>query len=372
MSEKNMGSRMIRPFIAGCVVLMAALFAMLLHFEAKDRNRPIVTVGAVLPGISTTPGSWCEAHRFGLQKAAEAMGVRLVIRDNAMENSGKCAAAIKELADEGAELIFLCSYGYAEEAAETLARYPKISFVTHSAEASAPNLSTCALRIYQGRYLAGALAGIRTKSNIIGYVVGTPNAQANRQLNAFVLGAQRVNPKARVIVAWTGGWAIRPKEMEAVRGLVEKGADILAYHQDDATVPQMADAMNVDFIGFNASFAGTSSHCVASLVCSWDAYYAENMKRYLKGELKMRPYYWTGIETGAVRLTDVTTELGFDGGYALANIRDDLVNRHYNIFSGPLYDKDGVLRCLRGETIHDETLLKRMDWQAKGVEFLGS
>ena len=94
------------------------------------------------------------------------------------------------------------------------------------------------------------------------------------------------------------------------------------------------------------------------------------MKRYLRGESGGNAYHWTGLESGAIQIVDVSRDLGYETGRAMAEVLDDVVTRRYNIFSGPLYDTGGVLRCLRGETIHDETLLKDMDWFVKGVEFL--
>ena len=350
-----------------CGLLVFGMLAMVFGFDAGD-DRRTEKVGFIILGGIDEPG-WNESHYEGIKSACETLGVALLVREHVAEGTGAVNEAIRSLADEGAGMIFLCSYGYPEEARETVAAYPGIAFATHAPSPDVPNITSCFPRMFQGRYLAGALAGLRTKTNVIGYVAAMPNAQVNRNLNAFALGALRANPNARIVVAWTGAWEDAEKEKENVLQLVHRsGADIITYQQDDQAVPDACETLGIDFISVNTRLANYPHH-LASITCRWDIYYRHILQRYLKGELNAIRNRWIGIDEGAIHLADVSERIGLDAGYAVAGLRRDLEGFH-PIFRGPIRDTRGLLRVGAGEVLHDDALLARMDWYVEGVEFL--
>ena len=352
------------------LLLVLGMFAMVLRFEPEQSQSP-AKIGFVVLGDVNEPG-WNESHYLGVKSACDELGVELLVRDRVPEQSGECVKAVEELAAEGAGMIYLCSYGYAEALKETVGKYPNVSFVTNAAGNYAPNLTAHFVRMHQGRYLAGALAGMKTKSGVVGYVAAMPNSEVNREINAFTLGVRRVNPTARVAVAWTGAWENVSMEQANVRRLVnEKGADVVTYHQDDQSVPKEAEILGLDYIGFNVRFPEKSAHCLGSVVCRWDIYYKNLVQRYLKRELDAVRNHWIGVTEGAVWLADVPESIGLDTGYRIAALRREIENRRHPIFHGPLYDNKGVLRVGADEVLRDEALISRMDWFVEGVEFLG-
>ena len=65
------------------------------------------------------------------------------------------------------------------------------------------------------QYLSGIVAGNTTKTNKLGFVAAKPIPQVRRNINAFLLGARSVNPKAEVHVIFTGDWSLPTKEADA-------------------------------------------------------------------------------------------------------------------------------------------------------------
>lgn len=349
------------------VLLVAGMFALVFSFapEQGQRNEKI---GLVLPYGLDNPG-WSGSHYKGMKSACEAFGVELLVRENIGTND--CVDAVQDLIDAGTGMIFLCGNTYPAAAQEVITQNPKTAFATIAIGADAPNLTVYFARMHQGRYLAGALAAMRTKSNVIGYVASMPKAPVIREINAFTLGARRMNPNVRVVVAWSGVWADPKTETETTRRLIEKsGADVLTYHQDDQAVPDTCEALGVDYIGFNA-WLPESGHCLGSVVCRWDIYYRHVIQQYLKGEQSVVKNRWIGVDQGAICLEDVPEKIGLETGYALVNLRREIENRRHPIFRGPIRDNTGVLRVGAGEVIRDDTLIYRMDWFVEGVEFLG-
>ena len=258
------------------IVVVALAFGLEQEPEQKDK------VGFITIGDIREPG-WNASQYEGIKAATEKFGIQLLVRDNVKENSGECPAVIRELIKEGASMIFLASYSYSSEAKDLVDEYPNIAFATNSAEVHARNMTAYFVRMYQARYLAGALAGLKTRSNTIGYVAAIPNSEVNRGINAFTLGVRRTNPAAKVVVMWTGSWQDEAKEaINAERLIREKGADVLTYHQDEDSVCRTAERHGVDFIGYNALLTGYSTHYLTSVVCRWDLYYIDIVQRYLK------------------------------------------------------------------------------------------
>ena len=349
------------------VLVLAALLGTVFLFDGtRDDGTPVV--GFVITGKAHDPG-WngklCEA----MEKVAKKMEMKLIIKEDVRENAGECPIAIQELAEAQAGLIFLTSYAYPEEAKDVVADYPRISFSTIAAQHTTRNMTASFVRLYQGRYLSGIIAGMSTKSNIIGYVAAMNNSEVNRGINAFTMGAQRVNPGVKVIVSFTGSWQDDEKEAEGARRLAGAGADVITYHQNQRAVPDTCDAMGVDFIGYHEAFEGYSDHYLTSVVCRWEAYYEDIVERYLKGELGRESVHWMGMEKDAVYLSPYSDRVTEEMREEVERARRDMLDG-FLVFSGEIYDNQGNLRCKRGETLSDGILLEHVNWQVKGVEVL--
>ncbi|MBR6013995.1 MAG: BMP family ABC transporter substrate-binding protein [Selenomonadaceae bacterium] len=353
--------------IAGVFFLLAFILSAV-NFGKTLEDQP-EKIGFIILGDITKPG-WNESHYRGIKAACENFGIELMVRDNVKENSGQCPVAIRELAENGAKMIFLASYSYSLEARDIVEEYPKIAFATNSAEIHSRNMTAYFVRMYQARYLSGALAGMKTKSNVIGYVAAMPNSEVIRGIDAFALGVQRVNPDAKVVVMWTGKWQDEETEAaHAERLIKEAGADVLTYHQDEDSTARTADKFGVDFIAYNEVLKGYSEHYLASVVCNWESYYVDIIQRYLKGEINSVKNHWLGIDRGAVGLSNYSSAVTPDMITKLDYLKQELTN-HYQIFSGPLYNIDGEIFCEEGDAISDDKLLEDMNQLVRGVEIL--
>ena len=346
------------------VLPVALVFNFNKEFAERKEKIGFITLGDI------KKAGWNKSHYEGIKAACAEFGIELMVRDKVKENSGQCQAAIKDLVENGASMIFLASYAYSREAQDLIREYPHVAFATNSAEVHAKNLTAYFPRMYQARYLSGALAGMRTKSNVIGYVAAMPNTEVNRGINAFTLGIQKTNPQAKVVVMWTGAWQNEKIEAEHAEILIKKaGADVLAYHQDEDTVAQVAEKFGADFIAYNAILDNNSEHYLTSAICHWDLYYYDMIQRYLKGEINSVKNHWVGIERGAVMLSEYSPAVSEEMISKLDSLKQELINGKL-IFSGDIYDNTGTLRCEVGEAISDDTLLEDMNWLVKGVEIL--
>ncbi|MBQ6298744.1 MAG: BMP family ABC transporter substrate-binding protein [Selenomonadaceae bacterium] len=348
------------------IIVLPVIMFLNANEEFKEHEEKI---GFIILGDITIPG-WNKSHYDGIKSACEEFGIKLLVRDNVKENNGECPAAIKDLADSGAGMIFLASYSYSIEAQNIIGEYPNIAFATNSAEVHAKNMTAYFARMYQARYLSGALAGMKTKSNVIGYVAAMSNTEVNRGINAFTLGVQRTNPNAKVVVMWTGSWQDEKVEAQHAERLIkEAGADVLTYHQDEDATAQVAEKYDADFIAYNAILDTKSEHYLTSVVCQWNLYYLDMIQRYLKGEINTVKNHWLGIDRGAIMLSEFSPAVSQKMIIKIDSLKQELING-YLIFEGEIYDNTGKIRCAAGEAISDDTLLEDINWLVKGVEVL--
>lgn len=350
------------------LALLTTILIMIFTFDvAPEKEHP--TIGFIILGDIQEPG-WNASQYAGITSACKELGLPLHVRDHVRENSGQCPAAIRELANLGCDMIFLCSYTYAKEALPMVQAFPHIAFATVGAEVHTANLTAYFVRMYQARYLSGVLAGLRTTTKTIGYVAAKPNTEVNRGINAFTLGVRASNPEARVVVAWTGAWQDAVKEAENVHRLVRDAhADVITYHQDDRTVPTTAEAENVFFFGYNTPLRTTSERYLGTVLCRWDIYYRNILQRFLKGEMNAVKNHWLGMDQQVVALTDMPPSVTPALRAQLDTLQQELAHGKL-IFVGPLWDNTGRLRCAAGEAISDDTLMENMPWYVVGVTFL--
>jgi basic membrane protein A and related proteins len=95
--------------------------------------------------------------------------------------------------------------------------------------ASLPNVRAVVFRENEGSFLAGALAGELTRSGTVGFVGGMQLPLIRRFEVGFRAGVRAVNPRATVLVSYTGTFDDERKGMEVGRDLYERGCDIVFH-----------------------------------------------------------------------------------------------------------------------------------------------
>ena len=356
----------ILPVFAAAVTLTIIYFVTFQLDTTSESNRE--KIGFVITGDVREKG-WNGSHYNGIKKACEELDLELLLREKIPEKSGKCQGAVEDLISKGAKIIFLMSFNYPAEVREIMDEHPNIYFVSISTLEKAKNMTSCFARLYQGRYLSGVLAGKQTKTNNVGYVAAMQNSEVNRGINAFTLGVRRVNPNAKVFVIFTGAWQNEEVEAKNAETLIKNfDVDVLTYHQNGDTTGRVAEKFGVDFIGFNAILENYSEHYLTSVVCNWDLFYQDILRKHLKGELASTRNYWVGAQQGAIDFSEYSKAVDMQTRLDLNEIKHELSDNRNLIFADEIFDNEGNLRCSKNQVISDKDLLKNINWFVDGVE----
>jgi simple sugar transport system substrate-binding protein len=274
--------------------------------------------------------------------------------------------AIEQLARTGHNLIFTTSFGYMEPTLNVAKKFPKVKFEHATGFKRADNVSTYAAKFHEGRYIIGQIAGKTTKTNTIGYIVSFPIPEVVAGVNAFMLGAQSVNPNLKVKIVWVNSWFDPGKEADAAKALIAQGADVLVQHTDSAAAMQEAEKAGVHAFGQASDMAKFGPKAqLSAIVDDWTTYYSGRVQAALEGTWKSTDT-WGGLAEDMVHMA------------AYANMPDDvkkmaeetqaaIKSGKLNPFKGPIYKQDGTLVVKEGESLSDKDVLS-MNWYVKGVD----
>lgn len=311
-------------------------------------------------------GGYTYAHDQGRLYLEEELGVKTIYKESVPETQ-QVEEEVRTMVDQGANLIFATSFGYMDYIEKISKEYPEVAFFHCSGYKTTDNMANYFGRIYQARYLSGIVAGMKTESDVIGYVGAFPIPEVIRGINAFTLGVQSVNPDAVVKVTWTSTWYDPEKEKSAAIALLDSGADIIAQHQDTAGPQQAAEERGAYSIGYNTDMSAMAPKAyMTGPIWNWGPYYVAQTQAVIDGTFAPHSY-WEGLDDDIVRLAPLTENAPEGAQEAVDAATAEILDGTNTIFAGPIYDQAGELKVAEGETMTDEQLLS-FDWFVKGVE----
>ena len=346
-------------------LISVVLIIVIRSFRLPETERQL-TVGCVLIGTKEDMG-WNENHYNSILNACRAHGCGFTVRESVAENNVAVSEAVAGLVKEGVNVIFLTSYGYGASMDELARANPRVAFFGIAGEGAAKNATTYFARLYHVRYLSGIIAGATSKTGVLGYVAAMPNAQTNRGINAYAMGVRFANPKARLIVRFTGSWDNEAAERESVALLQQQGADVITYHTDKPHSIDEAEKRGLMSVGYEAVHGDYSDRFLTAALYDWEVIYEKVLEDYLSGRTNFSNSYWLGLEDGAVAMHTLSPFVSERARF-LASMEKQRIMNDRSMFSGVIYDNKGTLRCEDGERINDRELFTGMDWFVEGVE----
>jgi basic membrane protein A and related proteins len=309
---------------------------------------------------------WTYQHDEARQAMQKSLGAKVQTRFvEAVPEGADAERVMREMAAGGTKLIFATSFGYLEPALRVAAEFKDVKFEHAGGYKTAANFNTYNARFYEGRWLAGYLAGRSSKAGVAGYVAGFPLPEVVQGINAFALGMRAANPSATVRVAWLGTWFDPPKERDAALALIGGGADVLANHSGSPAVPQTAQERGVKVIGYQSDMSRFAPDAqLAAVTSDWSSHYTRVAQAVMAGTWQPHPM-WGGMKDGMVRLAAVHAAVPADVKRELAAREQALIAGTAGPFIGRLVDQDGRVRQERG-ALGDDAIAK-MDWFVQGV-----
>ena len=334
-----------------------------------------IKVGVLYIGSASDTSGYTYAHELGIQGMIANLGMSdsQVMRKEMIDHGDTEAVtkALDECIEEGCNVIFTTSWGYMDETADYAEKYPDIYFAHGTGYLSnGKNFTNYFGRIYQARYLSGIVAGLKTKSNLIGYVsaMGSDNSECTGGIDAFAMGIESVNPDAKVLVAVTNSWFSPEDEQAASDALIAKGCDVLAQHVD-TTAPQTASESNGTWsIGYNSDMSKeTPNATLTSVIWNWSAYYTAFVNSIVNATYDATNYYG-GMDESLVGLTNLSSLCDEATQEKVSEAQQKILKGEFGVFDGEILTNDGTTVGEAGKTLDDATIIGGINWYYHNVE----
>lgn len=278
--------------------------------------------------------------------------------------------AIEECVSDGCNIIFTTSWGYMQVTADMAEKYPDVYFSHGTGYMSnGKNFNNYFGRIYQARYLSGIVAGMNTKNNKIGYVAAqdSSNAEVTGGIDAFAIGVESVNPKAKIYVDVTNSWYDEKKEKKASERLLSMGCDVMTQHCDTSYPQTLAQEKGVYGIGYNSDMSKeTPKSCLTSVIWNWSAYYTAAVKSVIDGTWDGSNYYG-GMAEGLVEITDLASFAADGTQQKVDEATAEILSGQNNVFDGVLETNTGKKIGQKGKTLDDATITGKINWYYRNV-----
>ena len=302
--------------------------------------------------------------------AAKGINVEWSIKWNIGEDSS-CEEANIELAEEGCQLIINNSFGFEEYMLKVAPDYPDIEFIACTNQASAvddlPNTHNAFANIYEGRYLAGVVAGMKMQELIdsgeitpdqavIGYVGAYSFAEVISGFTAYYLGAKSVCPSVTMKVNFVGSWSDATLEGNAAQALCDEGCIMISQHSDNTTPATAAQAAGAFHTGYNNDMISIAPE--ASLIgtrIDWSIYFEYAIEAVANGQ-EFDQDWCHGMDEGAVVMTPLNEEIAAPGtAEKLAEVEEQIRSGALQVFDTSTFTVDGaeMTTCMAIDTDGD-------------------
>ena len=314
-------------------------------------------------------GGWTYAHDNGRKAVEKEFGDKVVTSFvEKVPESADAERVIRDMASQGAQLVFGTTFGYMEPMLKVAADLKDVKFEHATGYKTAPNLRTYDSRTYEGAYMAGVVAGKMSKTGTLGVVGSVPIPEVVRNINSFTLGAQSVNPAIKTKVVWVNEWFNPPKETEAATALINGGADVLFQNTDSSAVLQTAEKMGKRAFGWDSDMTayGPKAH-LASAVINWGPYYVKAVGEALDGKWTGGTSAWWGVKEGAIDLVSIAADVPDDTKKRIDEVKAGLKDGSFAIWKGPIMDNTGK-ELLGKDVVADDKFLGGLKTYVKGVE----
>ena len=302
--------------------------------------------------------------------AEEGIKIEWLVKYNIGEDAS-CEEANIELAEEGCDLIINNSFGFEEHMLKVAADYPGIEFIACTNQVSAvddlPNTHNAFANIYEGRYLAGVVAGMKMQEMIdngeitadqavIGYVGAYSFAEVISGFTAYYLGAKSVCPSVTMKVSFVGSWSDATLEGNAAQALYDEGCIMISQHSDNTTPATVAQSNGAFHTGYNNDMISIAPE--ASLIgtrIDWSVYFAYAIKAVANGE-EFDQDWCHGMDMGAVVMTPLKEDIAAEGtAEKLAEVEAAIKDGSLQVFDTSTFTVEGaeLTTCLAIDTDGD-------------------
>lgn len=303
---------------------------------------------------------WIYAHDLGRSYLEESFPEQIstICVENVDENN--IEEVLNEVIAKGASIIFEIAPQVMKHSLKVAVEHPEVKILNCSLNTPLKHIRTYYARMYEAKFISGMVAGAMAENDKIAYVADYPIYGMIANINAFALGANCVNPRAKVYLAWS-----TKKDYDLDKFLREN--DIHYVSNQDMITPSNASRE----FGLYKYENGEATNLVMP-VWNWGIFYEKMIQSILAGAYQSEGAaenralnYWWGMSAGVVDLI-CSKHVPVGVQRLVDHIKYDVTINDIYPFFGEIRSQDGELRNKDNEVMSPEDIMK-MDWLVENV-----
>lgn len=305
--------------------------------------------------------AWTYAHELGRLHLEQTFPdeVSTVYYDEV--TTGTIKAAIQDAVHTGCDIIFTTTPAFIPESVKAAITYKHVRILNCSLNTSHRYIRTYYSRMYEAKFLMGAIAGAMAENDRVGYVADYPIFGSIANINAFALGAKMVNPRVQVQLEWSA-----LKDSSYMENLRQNGVTLISGR--DMVIPKEGKR----FFGLYR-MEEENPQSLAMALWHWGKFYEQLIRAIMDGTWKYDDNesdikainYWWGMSSGVIDVV-CSKNLPIGTKRLVELLKHTIRNGEFNPFSGVLYSQQGVIQKDTDGSLRPEEIIA-MNWLAENV-----
>lgn len=186
---------------------------------------PAFKVGMVTDIGGVNDQSFNASAFRGLKKAESDLSAEIkVVESSKLEDY---EPNLSSLVDQKTDISWSIGFLMTEAAANIAKKYPDAKFGIIDSVVEAPNVASVVFKEEEGSFLVGMIAAKMTKTGKVGFMGGMQVPIIEKFEAGYRAGVAAVDPKIKVVVAYTGSFNNQAKGKEVALAQYGKGVDII-------------------------------------------------------------------------------------------------------------------------------------------------
>jgi basic membrane protein A len=161
----------------------------------------------------------------GMTQSEEEFGAEIKVVES--REQAQYVPNFSTLAEQGEDLIVGVGFLLRDAVEEVAPQFPDTHFALVDTCVDSPNVACILFEEHEGSFLVGAIAGLMTETDVVGFVGGRESDLLKKFEAGYKAGVMTTNPDAEVLVSYTGTFADPAKGKEMANAHYDQGADVV-------------------------------------------------------------------------------------------------------------------------------------------------
>ncbi|MEG0565579.1 MAG: BMP family ABC transporter substrate-binding protein, partial [Hungatella sp.] len=332
-------------------------------FMPSSNIEPEMLKIAFIHAKTAETSGWTYAHELGRTYLEQAFKghLKTIVFDGA-DTDEKLAESINLAISAGCNLIFTTASQMVNLSVKAAIQHPEVRIYNCSVNTSYSSICTYYGRMYESKFLMGAIAAAMAKSDKLGYIADYPIYGTIANINAFALGARMINPYVKVYLEWS-----RVKDRNAQEIFAQHGITYIS--DEDMITPQTASR---EYGLYHKEEDGSFTN-LATPMWHWGKFYERIVnlicnggygQKEMKGKAALN--YWWGMSADVIDVI-CSQNLPYGTNRLITFLKNSIRAGSFQPFDGIIYSQSGAVECGEHDSLTPEEIVK-MNWLVENVE----